>query len=665
MSRSSDTDLVESFLAELRHALSAVGTSLREVPGAASGLRRFAVPEASLETSLTLFPTPRSSLLPFGEYRVIANTKLPAGVEEELLRRDPGLDGFATLGAVHRHGRSVSSSMLIEPSSPGTLAGILATSLLHTGPSVLDHLQRRQKPETPSTPASPSAWSDLDLARLHFDLGHRIGCSLAPGEWRQTLGPMSLSLTIADSHPYFGGGLLSRISVPAELFVIDGVAVPVPDLNTETMLATEEPAFGAWTTDASGYCFLSFLPNSLWQLREFEEHWASWSFRRAAGAIRIAQTAHATWLSAEPAAEEDTSDGDLWHHGHSDGAEELRPGARQGPSFIPGFRFPSSPAAGEAGAKFPEMDLVTLFLEELRFWLREFFGASLEEVPSENLSARNFAVPDAEHSMTLVVPPPSDMDGILEAGCHMMAKIMLPLEAGKLLTRSGREPNQFATLGIVTAGAVSLAVHGIIRLDNLKPLAAVTAVAMMQAAPSVLEFLQSAQKPSPFTALRRLFTQQQEAQPAHHSPSAWTDRELERLQADNAHHGRSSLGQRSWTLRVPVGMEVATLSLTSIDDHTHFGGGLLSQLQVPRAVLTIDGHPVTAMQLNGVEFLTGEDPTFGAWVDDADGCSFQSFLPNMLQSVTGFDHHWVEWSIRRATGAKALARSYRTIFGQR
>ncbi|MBR0666380.1 hypothetical protein GXW71_18615 [Roseomonas hellenica] len=663
MSLSSDTDLVESFLAELRRALSTASASLQEVPRAASGLRRFAVPEASLETSLTLFPTPRSSLLPFGEYRVIASTKLPAGAEEELLRRDPGLDGFATLGAIHRHGRSVSSSMLIEPSSPGTLAGILATSLLHTGPSVLDHLQRRQEPEAPSAPASPSAWSDLDLAQLHFDLGHRIGCSLAPGEWRQTLGPMSLSLTIEDHHPYFGGGLLSRVSVPAELFIVDGVAVPVPDLNTETMLATEEPAFGAWTTDANGYCFLSFLPNSLQQLPEFEEHWASWSLRRAAGAIRIAQTAHATWLGAEPAAEEDTSDSRLWHHGHSDSAEELRPGERQGPGFVPGFRFPSSPAAGEAGATFPEGHLVAFFLAELRFWLQEFFGASLKEVPSNNPTARNFAVPNAEHSMTLVVPPPSDMDGILETECHMVAKIMLPAEAGKLLTRSGRDPNQFATLGIVTAGAVSLAVHGIIRHDNLKPLAAMTAVAMMQAAPSVLEFLRSAQKPTPFTALRRLFTRQQEAQPTPHSPSAWTSRELERLHVDNARHGSSSLGERSWTLRLPVGVEVATLSLTSIDDHPHFGGGLLSQLHLPRAVLTIDGHPVTAMQLNGVEFLTGEEPTFGAWVDDADGCSFQSFLPNILQPVTGFDHHWVGWSIKRATGAEVLARSYRQIFG--
>lgn len=516
MSLSSDSDLVEHFLAELRQALSAAGASLREVPRAASGLRRFAVPEAGLETSLTLFPTPRSSLLPFGEYRVIANTKLPAGVEEELLRRDPGLDGFATLGAVHRHGHSVSSSMLIEPSSPGTLAGVLATSMLHTGPSVLDHLQRRQKPETPSAPASPSAWSDLDLAQLHFDLGHRIGCSLAPGEWRQTLSPMSLSLTIVDNHPYFGGGLLSRVRVPAELFVIDGVAMPVRDLNTETMLATEEPAFGAWTTDASGYCFLSFLPNSLQQLREFEEHWASWSLCRAAGAIRIAQTAHATWLGAEPAAEEGTSDRRLWHHGCSDSAEELRPGERRGAGFVPGFRFPSSPAEGEAGATFADMDLVTLFLVELRFWLREFFGASLKEVPSDKPTARNFAVPDAKHSMTLVVPPLWGTDGILETECHMMAKIMLPAEAGKLLARSGRDPNQFATLGIVTAGAASLAVHGIIRHDNLKPLAAMTAVAMMQAAPSVLDFLQSAQKPSPFAALRRLFTRQQEAQPAHH-----------------------------------------------------------------------------------------------------------------------------------------------------
>lgn len=110
-------------------------------------------------------------------------------------------------------------------------------------------------------------------------------------------------------------------------------------------------------------------------------------------------------------------------------------------------------------------------------------------------------------------------------------------------------------------------------------------------------------------------------------------------------------------------MEVATLSLTSIDDYPHFGGGLLSQLQVPRAVLTIDGHPVTAMQLNGVEFLTGEDPTFGAWVDDTDGCSFQSFLPNILQPLIGFSEHWVEWSIRRAAGAEVLARSYRQIFG--
>lgn len=663
MSLSSDIDPAGNFLAELRQALSERGASLREVPGSTSGLCRFQVPEAGLETSLTLFPTPRSSLLPFGEYRVIANTKLPPGMEEELLLRNPGLDGFATLGAVHRDGRSVFSSMLIEPSSPGTLAGVMAASLLHMGPSVLDHLRRRQNPEEPPAPASPSAWSDLDLARLHFDLGHRIGCSLAPGEWRQTLGPMTLSLTIMDDYPYFGGGLLSRVSVPLELLTIDGTLVPVADLNAEVMLATEEPAFGAWTTDANGYCFLSFLPNSLQQLWEFEEHWASWSLRRAAGAIGIAEAAHAAWLGAESAAEEGTSDSRLWHHGRSDSAEELRLGERQGPGFVPGFRFPSSPAAGEAGATFPDMDLVTLFLVELRFWLHDFFGASLEEVPSGNPTARNFAVPDAEHSMTLVVPPLPDMDGILETECHMVAKIMLPAEAGKLLAWSRRDPNQFATLGIVTAGAVSLAVHGIIRHDNLKPLAAMTAVAMMQAAPSVLEFLQSVQKPSPFTALRRLFTRQQEAQPTPHSPSVWTDRELQRLQADNAHRGASSLGQRSWTLRVPVGMEVATLSLTSIDDHPHFGGGLLSRLQVPRAVLTIDGHPVTAMQLNGVEFLTGEDPTFGAWVDDADGCSFQSFLPNILQSVTGFDRHWVEWSIRRATGAEVLARSYRQTFG--
>lgn len=291
---------VDDFLAELRLALASMGASLVEDPGSADGkMRSFQVPEAQIETRLLVLPTPRSPDLPFGEYRAFVTITFPSGAEGVLARLALEGSPFATLGTMIRDGRQMSAQTIIEPGSPGTLAGILAASMMHAGPSMLEYLRHTQKPSTreqeaPISLSQPSAWSELELEQMHFSLAYAGATSLEGRTWEVKLHTMTLSLTATDDHPYFGGGLLSRLSVPRDICSVDGVPVRVVDLNSADIFTGDAPTFGSWIADAEGYSFISFLPNSLQALPEFAEHWLDWSARRAGGVRSLAEFCHTT-----------------------------------------------------------------------------------------------------------------------------------------------------------------------------------------------------------------------------------------------------------------------------------------------------------------------------------------------------------------------------------
>lgn len=290
---------VDDFLAELRLALASMGASLDEdLSLGGSKIRCFRIPEAQIETGLLVLPTPQSPDLPFGEYRAIMTITFPSGMERARARL--ALDGspFATLGTIIRDGRKMSAQTIIEPGSSGTLAGILAASMMHAGPSMLEYLRRTLKlpmreQEAPICPSQPSAWSELELEQMHFSLAYAGRASLEGRTWQLKLDTMSLSLTAMDDHPYFGGGLLSRLSIPRDICSVDGVPVRVVDLNSADIVG-DAPTFGSWIADAEGYSFISFLPNSLQALPEFAEHWLDWSMRRAGGVRSLAEFCHTT-----------------------------------------------------------------------------------------------------------------------------------------------------------------------------------------------------------------------------------------------------------------------------------------------------------------------------------------------------------------------------------
>lgn len=301
---------VNDFLAELRLALASMGASLDEDPSLGDGkLRSFQIPEAKVETRLLVLPTPQSPNLPFGEYRAIVTITFPSGTERALERLAFDGSPFATLGTMIRDGRQMSAQTIIEPGSPGTLAGILAASMMHAGPSMLEYLRRTQKPskwnmlrqqpdtreqEAPISLSQPSAWSALELEQMHFSLAYAGHASLEGRTWQLKLGAMTLSLTAMDDHPYFGGGLLSRLSILRDICSVDGVPVRVVDLNSADIFMGDAPTFGSWIADAEGYSFMSFLPNSLEALPEFAEHWLDWSMRRAEGVRSLAEFCHTT-----------------------------------------------------------------------------------------------------------------------------------------------------------------------------------------------------------------------------------------------------------------------------------------------------------------------------------------------------------------------------------
>ena len=75
---------------------------------------------------------------------------------------------------------------------------------------------------------------------------------------------------------------------------------------------------------------------------------------------------------------------------------------------------------------------------------------------------------------------------------------------------------------------------------------------------------------------------------------------------------------------------------------------MLCLLWVPRSEFGEGEYILPIKNLNNVEHLFGEAPTFGGWCDDGDKYVFTSFFPNYLKQIVGLTNNLIEWAIIRS-----------------
>jgi hypothetical protein len=301
MSDNSSRDLVEQFLLELRRCLAFHHASLVEVddhPPLVIEPRFFDIPEAPLPAKLLVHRTLRTQHLPTPEYRARIVVSLPEDQRAMIARRRQDANRLSMLGAIDPEGKQIWSQGLIHLDTMPVLGAVTAVALMNSGTSLLEALRRTSRPSfrdllrgdfrRPPQPRTPSAWSDLDMERLHFDHAHLPG-SLKAGIWRLPIASGELSLGPIDDYPLLGGGLLLHLQMPREIFIVGARKVSAGELNTISHYLSDAPCFGSWSEDASVYSFRCFAPNSVETVLHLADHYLGWGLLLARQARALAE----------------------------------------------------------------------------------------------------------------------------------------------------------------------------------------------------------------------------------------------------------------------------------------------------------------------------------------------------------------------------------------
>jgi hypothetical protein len=299
-------DYVEAFVEQTKFYLQTWDVKLIPEKGREEeDFRSYQAQTAFGTTELILFQVGRRSGPP--DFRARACTTLPREHEFALFRDRAAIpNSYATLGALipGEDALHVWSQCIIHEATIPVEAGTMAAAIVHAAPSIIETMRELAMKEAPEVFAARgvdptikrrheddiSAWSDADFQRIQerrADFGITL---LGERRWAVNFVASNAVLRLAamDDRPFFGPGLLSRLSMPNEEIEPDGQKIGVNDLNFVDVQVGEAPTFGAWRSDRYAhaehrrhYEFASFAPNILKSLPDFTEHLIEWSAMRA------------------------------------------------------------------------------------------------------------------------------------------------------------------------------------------------------------------------------------------------------------------------------------------------------------------------------------------------------------------------------------------------
>ncbi|MDB9704051.1 hypothetical protein OAA86_08165 [Rhodospirillales bacterium] len=206
---------------------------------------------------------------------------------------------------------------------------------------------------------------------------------------------------------------------------------------------------------------------------------------------------------------------------------------------------------------------------------------------------------------------------------------------GDLLKGKDAVLNRFSTLGALVSNETSADVGAqcIIDEKHTATLAGIAAASMAQAGQSLIHSVGSKSFPDIV------------GENAVHEMSAWGDLDFEQIQYDYAHFGTATHSNKEWSIKLGFRH---TLTLTAVQNNPFYGGGLLCLLWVPRSEFGEGDNILPIKNLNSVENLFGEAPTFGGWCDDGDKYVFTSFFPNYLKQMAGLTDNLINWAVVRS-----------------
>ena len=208
-------------------------------------------------------------------------------------------------------------------------------------------------------------------------------------------------------------------------------------------------------------------------------------------------------------------------------------------------------------------------------------------------------------------------------------------DIGELLKGKDAVLNRFSTLGALVSNETSANVGAqcIIDEKHTATLADIAAASMAQAGQSLIHSVGS-----------KLFPEIV-GDDAVHEMCAWGDLDFEQFQYDYAHFGTATHSNKEWSIKLNMRH---TLTLTAVQNNPFYGGGLLCLLWVPRSEFGEDDKIIPIQNLNNVENLFGEAPTFGGWCDSGDKYVFTSFFPNYMKQIVGLTDNLINWAIVRS-----------------
>jgi hypothetical protein len=225
-------------------------------------------------TFLVVHRTEASVGQPFGEYRARARAILPAELQGFLQGKAAALNQLATLGALLEgpDRAEVACQFLLDEADCEMTAGVMAAALVHAAPSLLVSIRKAMLGEAQGPVQAMSAWSDLDFEQIHYDCAHLGTGRLRTRGWSLLLTPEArLDLNAVQDNPYWGGGLLALLRLPAETFQLGGREADLNELNLLCHAMDNVPTVGAWCRDGEEVVFVTFAPNLLKQLPGFTD----------------------------------------------------------------------------------------------------------------------------------------------------------------------------------------------------------------------------------------------------------------------------------------------------------------------------------------------------------------------------------------------------------
>jgi hypothetical protein len=276
MDNSAFPDYVEKFVESLKGFLAGFDVELRDCtpePAPPQEGRVYELWQHKPETLLVIHRTLASVDQEVGEYRARVTMTLPSELGLAAAGLEGYMNGFASLGAlvVNEERASVICQSPIREASYQTMAGIMATAMVHAARSILEGFQARLGAQASDALHALSAWSDLDFEQVHYDHAHLPSATIVRRGWlRPFVDGSQLTLEAVDDNPYWGGGLL--ITLRPNLDLVNEHKISINELNFATWLADGAPVFGAWSELEGHLWFVSFAPNFLKELPGFLDY---------------------------------------------------------------------------------------------------------------------------------------------------------------------------------------------------------------------------------------------------------------------------------------------------------------------------------------------------------------------------------------------------------